>query len=105
MKRLSMEIEKEKYGVPGLPGAPRGQPVPNPRGQQLPGRLLGLPAHVQGAAQEHGRQGPVVLPAAEGQGALGMAGRGSLQPASRPSHTAEARAPAREQGHLARGGG
>ena len=30
MKRLSMEIEKEKYGVPGLPGAPRGQPVPNP---------------------------------------------------------------------------
>ena len=21
MKRLSMEIEKEKYGVPGLPGA------------------------------------------------------------------------------------
>lgn len=30
MKRLSMEIEKEKYGVPRLPGAPRGQPVPNP---------------------------------------------------------------------------
>lgn len=75
------------------------------RGQQLPGRLLGLPAHVPGAAQEHGRQGPVVLPAAEGQGALGMAGRGSPQPASRPSHTAEARAPAREWGHLARGGG
>lgn len=74
------------------------------RGQQLPGRLLGLPAHVPGAAQEHGRQGPVVLPAAGRQGALATAGRGSPRPASRPSHTAVARAPPREQGRLARGG-
>lgn len=74
------------------------------RGQQLPGCLLGLPAHMPGAAQEHGRQGPVVLPAAERQGALGTAGNGSLRPASRPSHTAVAWAPPREQSHLARGG-
>lgn len=42
---------------------PIGQLVPSQRGQQLLHCLLGLPADVPGAAQQHGHQGTVVLPA------------------------------------------
>lgn len=57
------------------------------RRQQLPDRLLGLPAHVPGAAQEHGHQSPVVLPASTGTDVLGKARHRALHSQPSTSHT------------------
>lgn len=50
------------------------------RREQLTNRLLGLPAHVPGAAQEHGHQSPVVLPARTGTDRPGFRGLGGGAP-------------------------
>lgn len=56
------------------------------RGKKLPNRLLGLPAHVPGAAQEHRHQSPVVLPASTGTDRPGGRPGASLSTASPSTH-------------------
>lgn len=69
---------------------PIGQLVPSQRGQELLHCLVGLPADVPGAAQQHGHQGTVVLPANRH---TGLAREAALQPRGHKGTRSSMKAP------------